>query len=202
MPLSPPTARSSRGAPVHRWVTASRCGVRNDADLSSPPDLPPRPSSLYTRDRGSSSQSRRPCGPFRPSEGFEARIGRLLPLERGLKGGPGRRPLTGLEHLARRAAQSFGVPRHSIIIAGASWRESARIPAGGVVAGRWSTVQSSTATPTIGQSSSPRRSSRYRERRGHLLRQVTGDAEDDERVGAAVLTGLGWGEGPVAPWDS
>ena len=47
---------------------------------------------------------------------FEAQIGRLLPLERGLKGGSGRRPLTGLEHLARRAAQSFGVPRHSIII--------------------------------------------------------------------------------------
>lgn len=44
MPLSPPTARSSRGAPVPRRVTSSRCGVRNDADLSSP-DLPPRTSS-------------------------------------------------------------------------------------------------------------------------------------------------------------
>jgi hypothetical protein len=63
MPLSPPTATSSSGAPLPRRVTSSRCGVRNDADLF-PPAFRRGPSSLYRRDRRSFSQSRRPSWAF------------------------------------------------------------------------------------------------------------------------------------------
>jgi hypothetical protein len=113
MPLSPPTATSLRGAAVPRRVTSSRCGVRNDADLSFPPAFRRGPSSLYRRDRGfilivsktlvGLSGPSRVRSPSRPSPRARAR-----PPRRS-----GRRPLTGLEHLARRAAQSFGVPPRS-----------------------------------------------------------------------------------------
>lgn len=91
-----------------RRVTSSRCGVRNDADLFPRPCAEGR---LHLQAGSRLIHSLEdPCGPFRAHRRFEARVGRLLPLERGLQGGPGRRPPTGLEHLARRAAQSFGSP--------------------------------------------------------------------------------------------
>ena len=57
----------------------------------------------------------------------------------------------------------------------------------GRAATSWSIVQSSTATPTIGQSSSPRCSSRYSEWNVITLARSPGDPEDHEDVRRAVV---------------
>jgi hypothetical protein len=139
MRLSPPTATSSSGAPLPRRVTSSRCGVRNDADLSFPPALRRGPSSLYRRDRRSFSQSRRPSWAF-PGPSKVRSPGRPSPPARAR---PPRRswPSTTHRPRARRAARRAELrcppTRHHHAVA-----SRRRIGAGGVVAAalHWTTT--------------------------------------------------------------
>jgi hypothetical protein len=131
MRLSPPTATSSSGAPLPRRVTSSRCGVRNDADLSFPPALRRGPSSLYRRDRRSFSQSRRPSwafpGPSRvPSPSRPSPPARARPPRRSWPSTT-RRPRA--RRAARRAELRCPPTRHHHAVA-----SRRRIGAGGVVA--------------------------------------------------------------------
>ena len=64
-------------------------------------------------------------------------------------------------------------------------RRSRRSPRGRARAAR-SSSQSSIATPTIGQSSLPRRLEPVERPEGHLLGQVAGDPEDRQHVGCGV----------------
>ena len=84
MPLSPPTATSSSGAPLPRRVTSSRCGVGNDADLSFPPAFRRGPSGLYRRDRTRPPRRSWPSITHRPRGSLARTLGRASRTARGV----------------------------------------------------------------------------------------------------------------------